>query len=239
MGDDNPISHRLWFWDAMIAIGLTVFTVAALGSLWAFVRGFGSTPQLIAGIVSLVIVMMILYGTFIEPKRIVTKRRLLPLANQHGLRIAIASDFHVGPLKAAPFVARVVERINALEPDLVLLPGDFIYDEHSDHRELAPLQRLRSKHGVFAVVGNHDTGSYMDLSHKPFRGPDRSATVAAFLEERGIAVLRNAMRTMNIRGQDIALHCSPHSRACRKKFRRFCCRTTPMSSNIRMRNARA
>ncbi len=79
------------------------------------------------------------------------------------LRIVLISDIHVaGPDMPPERLARIVTRLNALEPDLVLIAGDFVSDKAlSTHRytaaeAVAPLAGLAAEHGVFAVLGNHD-----------------------------------------------------------------------------------
>jgi len=78
------------------------------------------------------------------------------------LRIAMVADFHAGVLAGERQVTRWVGEINALEPDLVLVPGDIV-----DH----PL-------GVFATTGNHEY--YVGLER-----------ARAFLEESGMRLLLN------------------------------------------------
>ncbi|HBR68476.1 MAG TPA: hypothetical protein DEA55_03775 [Rhodospirillaceae bacterium] len=80
------------------------------------------------------------------------------------LKVAIASDFHVGCLTASPdAVENVVSRINALQPDLILLPGDFLNSPYGhDGVYIEPeivgdiFGKLQAPCGVHAVLGNHD-----------------------------------------------------------------------------------
>ncbi len=74
-----------------------------------------------------------------------------------GFTIAQISDIHVGPTIKGDFVARIVERVNQLQPDMVAITGDLV-DGHV--RELAkhtqPLAGLTSRHGTYFVTGNHE-----------------------------------------------------------------------------------
>lgn len=82
--------------------------------------------------------------------------------NSHPLKslnIAVASDIHLGTIVCKWRLEHIVEKINALNPDLVLLPGD-VLDE-----DLGPvirqnlgetLRSIKSKHGVIAITGNHE-----------------------------------------------------------------------------------
>jgi predicted MPP superfamily phosphohydrolase len=79
------------------------------------------------------------------------------------LRIAILADLHVCdpwvPLASLP---RLVAQVNALAPDLILLPGDFLVDRRLPARRVpaepivAALHGLAAPLGTFAVLGNHD-----------------------------------------------------------------------------------
>lgn len=72
-------------------------------------------------------------------------------------RIAMVSDVHIGHILKADFLARIVERINALNADVVVIVGDLIDDDIAKvGKELAALQKIASKEGVFYVNGNHE-----------------------------------------------------------------------------------
>jgi hypothetical protein len=80
-----------------------------------------------------------------------------------GFTIVQLSDLHVGLTIDREFVQRVVDRTNALSPDLVALTGDLVDGNVEDLRgEVAPLAQLRARHGVFAVTGNHEYYSGVD-----------------------------------------------------------------------------
>jgi predicted MPP superfamily phosphohydrolase len=75
----------------------------------------------------------------------------------HGLRIVQLSDVHVGPTIKRGYVQGVVDRANALQPDIVAITGDLVdgsVQELAEH--VAPLAGLRARHGVYFVTGNHE-----------------------------------------------------------------------------------
>jgi predicted MPP superfamily phosphohydrolase len=73
------------------------------------------------------------------------------------LRIAHVTDLHIGPLLEANRLARFVERINRIDADLVVLTGDlFDFDPDYVEQGCRALAGLRARRGVFAVLGNHD-----------------------------------------------------------------------------------
>jgi predicted MPP superfamily phosphohydrolase len=96
-----------------------------------------------------------------------------------GYRIVQITDIHIGPLLDRRFAAKLVERVNALAPDLVAVTGDLV-DGPVRHLapEVAPFAGLRGRDGVYFVTGNHD-----HLSHAPSWVPH--------IEGLGLRVLRN------------------------------------------------
>jgi predicted MPP superfamily phosphohydrolase len=79
------------------------------------------------------------------------------------LRILLFSDFHVATPGDTPArLEETVRRANALDPDIVLLAGDFLstgtIGVHAlgPGHSVAPLAGLRPRLGSFAVLGNHD-----------------------------------------------------------------------------------
>ncbi len=105
-----------------------------------------------------------------------------------GFRIAQMSDLHIGSMCPAERAHRWVDRVNALDVDLVALTGDYVTSGVRFHRDIADvLSRLRARHGAVAVLGNHD---YFGEG-EPLIG---------LLRAGGVTVLRNE-RTRVARGE--------------------------------------
>lgn len=87
-------------------------------------------------------------------------RRELAVSRTHGrvaLRVAFASDFHVGASTAERVLERACAELNALAPDVLLLGGDFVSVRADDIHALAPmLAKVHAPLGKFGVFGNHD-----------------------------------------------------------------------------------
>jgi uncharacterized protein len=75
-----------------------------------------------------------------------------------GKTIALLTDPHHGPFNSLPFLHSIVEQANALKPDLIALPGDFIQGPRREFIDpaLQVWSPLRAPLGVYAVPGNHD-----------------------------------------------------------------------------------
>ena len=97
-----------------------------------------------------------------------------------GFRIVHLSDFHYGPMVNPEHLKRAVRAANELHADLIALTGDYISQDRGYAAPCAEVVgRLRAKHGVYAVLGNHDHWTDAGIVH-------------GALAERGITVLRNA-----------------------------------------------
>lgn len=120
-----------------------------------------------------------------------------------GFRIAQLSDFHYDDFFCIHPIRRAIEMVNEINPDLVVLTGDFvtvtilsdyIHDGKKSALEAIPcsklLTQLRSRLGSLASLGNHDIGT-----------DPRIVTDA--LQSHGIPVLRNASHPIEQSGQRV------------------------------------
>lgn len=74
-----------------------------------------------------------------------------------GLTVAVLADLHVDGITRADRIRKIVERTNALNPDIVIIAGDFVDGTVPVHGEdLKPLADLKARYGVFGVPGNHE-----------------------------------------------------------------------------------
>ncbi|KKD38599.1 MAG: metallophosphoesterase [Limnoraphis robusta] len=79
-------------------------------------------------------------------------------ASLQGIRLAQLSDLHYDGFKLSDeLLAEAIAETNKAEPDLILLTGDYVTnDPQPIHRLVLHLKQLRSKAGIYAVLGNHD-----------------------------------------------------------------------------------
>ncbi|MBK1829573.1 metallophosphoesterase [Verrucomicrobiaceae bacterium R5-34] len=74
-----------------------------------------------------------------------------------GLVIAQLTDFHFQPDRDESLIADAVAAVNAHQPDLIALTGDFITESSKVFSPLMQvLSGLEAKHGIYGVMGNHD-----------------------------------------------------------------------------------
>lgn len=135
---------------------------------------------LMSGVIVLSLVTS-LYGYFaaheIRIERVVIASGKLP-AGVERYRMVQLSDVHLGVMTSGEWFKRIVQKVNALEPDLIVATGDII-----DSRIPAALpykgmlSQLQAHDGKYAVAGNHEF----------FAGIEKSV---AFMEQSGFVMLR-------------------------------------------------
>jgi hypothetical protein len=90
-----------------------------------------------------------------------------------GTTIVQITDLHLGPTLGRRWLERVVDRVNALEPDVVAITGDLVDGPVSQMRDIvAPVAALRARRGVYFVTGNHEYywGAESWVEHLPSLG---------------------------------------------------------------------
>lgn len=99
-----------------------------------------------------------------------------------GVKLVQLSDFHYdGLLLSERMLREVIDLSNQVQPDLVLLTGDYVTHNPAPIHKLAGwLPRLQSRFGIYAVLGNHD----LHYRHS-------QAQITDALENAGIQVLWN------------------------------------------------
>lgn len=110
------------------------------------------------------------------------------------LRIAVLSDIHAcGRWMPLDRIAQIVAQTNALCPDMIAMPGDFLVGRLMGKRPIEAraiaetLAGLRAPMGVYATLGNHD---WADCPEARSSGYARSG-MARELMRAGLRVLSN------------------------------------------------
>jgi predicted MPP superfamily phosphohydrolase len=83
------------------------------------------------------------------------------------LRITLISDLHIGYVTGNNRLEEIVKKVNATKPDIILIAGD-VFDGNDaalnqPERTSAVLRQLQAKDGVYACLGNHDSGKDFNL----------------------------------------------------------------------------
>lgn len=187
----NGLSAAEYLKLAILHAGWLYFLAAPL-LLWLIVKRRGAMRLVLAG--TLVALSVLAYARFVEPRFLVTHheaielKRCFPAAGR--VRLALASDLHVGIFRNGVGLDRLAAATNDAKPDALLLAGDFTYHLEPARFEaaFAPLGRVKAP--VYAVLGNHDVG---------FPGQDVGAPLTAALRRLGVRMIDNRAEALATR----------------------------------------
>lgn len=113
---------------------------------------FYSLP--VAALLALLGFLEVLRGPHVKKIHLVRKNTPEDLVN---FKIAQISDLHIGVSIRSSYVNKVIEKTNQLQPDLIVITGDLIDGEpQALQNVIDKLSQLKSKYGVYYVVGNHE-----------------------------------------------------------------------------------
>ncbi len=197
-----------FFMFILFMIPPILFLIYWLIAVFPFLRfhRFRNISTVIGITLATIVFGMILHGGLIGRKKLIVEEVQVnsPRLPQSfdGLRILQFSDFHLGSFKGdAPFVAKIVERINGLQPDVVLFTGDLVNTRSDEMTEFMDiLSGIHTKYGVYSVLGNHDYGDYV----KWLNSEDKESNLQRLIEVQekwGWTVLNDENRYIHI-GQD-------------------------------------
>ena len=143
-----------------------------------------------AGAAAMVLCTLWLVGGWVADHHVWTAEYAVETPKlEREIRLVQISDVHVGATFHADGFLQHVERVNALQPDAVLLTGDFVDDDTGRADMLGAcdaLGQFAAPYGVYFVFGNHDRG-YYDESSRGWTG----AELREALRKNGVTVLED------------------------------------------------
>ena len=146
--------------------------------------GFHLPSEKLALVGIIAITALVSWGAYRAHTPVVRTERIATtkLSHGEGYKIVFLSDLHLGRLLGHSYAQSLTERVNKLQPDLVLIAGDVLDEKQAyvlQEDSLAPLGQLQAPKGVFVAYGNHD---YLD----------QPAKWQSLLMEQNIKVLRSS-----------------------------------------------
>lgn len=138
----------------------------------------------------------------------VVKKRLyfsrLPKAFD-GFKMVQISDLHLGTWTSEKPLEEAIRIINNLNPDVVLFTGDLVnYATREAFRFEESLKKIKAPLGVFAILGNHDYGNYVNWPSKEAKRKNME-DLFSFYDRLGWKLLNNRHVKFENNGEQIAL----------------------------------
>jgi len=161
----GSVATVFYYRFAAIWMGFLIHFLVAIAVAWAAIIiskwiGVSANRPVIAGFLMTAAILFSIYGMWNAShpriREVAIPVRHVPeyWANR---RIVLLSDIHLGHMQGRAFAERLAERVNDLDPDLILITGDLLDGVNGSYDAvIRPITRLRARHGVFFVTGNHE-----------------------------------------------------------------------------------
>jgi predicted MPP superfamily phosphohydrolase len=136
-----------------------------------------------------ILFLTLIYGSYILPKRMKVEKYEISFNRKNlPIKAAFFSDLHLGPYKKRKYLEKIIQKINAFQPDVVFLGGDLISMKGKALKELDPLKKIQARLGAWAVLGNHE----FDLPFYTHEPDFKAAQIfKEKLKELGVNILDN------------------------------------------------
>jgi hypothetical protein len=146
---------QIFYFFSMIWLGFSIFCLILLGA-HDIIRLFISvdamvTVKIAIGIAAVMTIAGMVNARFIRLKKITLNAKNL----QKDLRIVQLSDIHMGLVHSRRFLTRLINKVNSLDPDIILITGDLIDGPFKSPESMyTPLTKLNTS--AYFSTGNHE-----------------------------------------------------------------------------------
>ncbi len=171
-----------------------------------YIKWLTNTGFAIMGFIFLTIAASTLHGRFNFKTEAVT----INIKDLHddldGIKIIQLSDMHLaGFYHHRDVLQKVMDEVNSLDPDIIVNTGDFVsYGWREFDRHDTIISKARSRYGNYAVLGNHDFGTY----HPYFTEADKENNILIInnmVEASGYMVLNDEFTLISIGSAKIGM----------------------------------
>lgn len=190
----KPIAYYGSIWLGVISISFTIFFLRFLFLIFLRSSGFRYYSALFSVLAALALSLFSLYNAARPEmvKYLTIKTSKLP-KDISRFTIVQLSDLHLNFLKSPERLKKIIEKTNSLNPDLVVITGDLVdADVGKIDGICEAFKSLKSRHGAFAITGNHEFYAGLDKFYRALSCAHIAAlrnehrAVAGFIELVGI-----------------------------------------------------
>lgn len=135
------------------------------------------------------------FGWYLDHHVFKTEYTITSTKQIEPIKVALIADSHIGTTFSSLGFAKHLEDIQAQQPDLLVISGDFVDDDTNKENMInstKALGQFKSKYGVYFVFGNHDKGYY-----GPARRGFSAQELVEELEKNKVTVLRDDIVYLN------------------------------------------
>lgn len=194
------------FWDYQIISLAFIISLAIYLNFKSLIKNWSKNNRqktnlkLILGAFLIIALILLIYGSLIEPHLIKTtniKLNFNQTSTTEQLKIVQLSDLHAGGYKKTAYFEKVAQKIIDLNPDIIVLTGDYILGDENNVYYLKGLASATKIFPTYAVTGNHEyaIGTKQDFYNNKFI--DKTTPLRKIFQELKIDLLENNGRLIN------------------------------------------
>jgi predicted MPP superfamily phosphohydrolase len=179
-----PLVYDIWlgvgaFWFAFLVyfvlillfIDIVRLLDSAFNFLPAFIQNNYEQTKKISALIVIAVIGLIVFLGNLNKRDITIKTLDLQFPKGDGklseINIVAASDLHLSPIDGERLLSKIIDKMDSLNPDLILLAGDIVDDkaEILEQRKIGEsFNRLKPKYGIYTINGNHEFINGVDAS---------------------------------------------------------------------------
>ena len=164
-GLNNSIALLVWVMYGFMLFYIPKLCYVIISSIDYLRRPRGTWAGHIGFVVAAICAVALIYGAFnrynIQIKETTITSQRIP-STFDNYRIVQFSDLHLETMYSRRYVQRLVDSINAQQPDVILFTGDMVNRKASELLQYNDiLSQLKAADGVYTVMGNHDYGDFV------------------------------------------------------------------------------
>jgi predicted MPP superfamily phosphohydrolase len=171
-GDDNVVRVAMWTVYTLISLYLPKYLFVIFDILSRVPLMFKGQQKkgfsVVGAVIGFILFIAMWWGALInrfnsQIEYIVIEDVRLP-KSFNNYSIVQISDLHLGTYgNDTTYISKIVNEVNELNADVILFTGDIVNRNSNELRAFTKtLSRLKAKHGVYSILGNHDYGDYED-----------------------------------------------------------------------------
>lgn len=178
-------AYLVYFILFLLGIDLLRLLDSFINFFPSFIANNIELAKKITAVIVIVLVSAIVFWGNLNKRDITVRSLNITLPKGDGklnnLNIVMASDLHLSPIDGEKLLSRIVEKINSLNPDIILFAGDIVDDKAEVLLQRGigqSFKKLNPKFGIYAINGNHEFINDVEPSVK-------------YMQDYGFIVLRD------------------------------------------------
>ena len=179
---------RIFYTGASAWMGISFYLLTLIVIYW-LISLIIKVPGEIAGIIIIVLTTLISAYSLINTLYLDVNEIQITLKHLHkDMKVVQLSDIHIGSIRNSSYIERIVEKTNAIDPEIIFITGDMVDGSARLHTNtFSAINKLKAP--IFFITGNHETYEGLDEVFRVLRNTNMKVLRDEMIECKGIQVI--------------------------------------------------